>query len=58
MPMQRSKKLRKKKKKEKRIDKMIKTKPLALDILKMRYSVRCEIHTYEKKKKKEQKTKK
>lgn len=53
MPMQRSKKLKKRKKKEKRFDKTIKTKPLALDIL-MRYSVRYEIHEYEKKKKKKQ----
>lgn len=39
--MQRSKKS---KKKERKIDKTLKTNPLALDILKMRYSVRCEIH--------------
>ena len=56
MSMQRSKKL--KKKKEKRFDRTMKTKPLALDDLKMRYSVRCEIHKYEKEKEKEQKTKK
>lgn len=53
--MQRSKKL--KKRKEKRFDKTIKTKPLALDILKMHYSVRCEIRKYEKKKKNRTKNK-
>lgn len=49
--MQRCKKLKEKKKKE-RFDKTVKTRRLALDILKTRYSVRCEIRKYEKKKKK------
>lgn len=56
MPMQRCKKLKEKKKRE-RFDKTVKTRRLAWDILKTRYSVRCEIRKYEKKKKKNNNTK-
>lgn len=45
-------KVERKKKKKERFDKTVKTRRLALDILKTRYSVRCEIRKYEKKKKK------
>lgn len=47
----------KKKRERERFDKTVKTRRLAWDILKTRYSVRCEIRKYEKKKKKNNNTK-